>query len=311
MMTNPKLAAHRTQTIAVLLSIYNGSEFLEELLNSVLNQIHVEVKVFARDDNSSDDSAKILHRFKDRITILPNLPRNVGSTVSYLDILNIALRDECDFKFFAFCDQDDYWLPSKLSSTINVISIEKFPALTYSAQEYFQNKKGRYPSENRDISPITDNPFFQNPIRGCTMVFNRPLAGKIAELDPVHLIKHDFAAYICARLYGKIFFVSEIGMYYRIHENNEIGIKKKNRNRLSDITNHANSKLVGQAREIMSHNDSKADIYIARGGDGLLKVKKNGIFPRLRYILAFKRLRINGTENFIVKMLYLLRMFPY
>ena len=42
------------QKVCVLLSTYNGEKFLEELLNSVINQNGVEVILFARDDGSSD-----------------------------------------------------------------------------------------------------------------------------------------------------------------------------------------------------------------------------------------------------------------
>ena len=41
-------------TVQVLLSTYNGETYLKEQLDSILNQKNVAVKLFVRDDGSSD-----------------------------------------------------------------------------------------------------------------------------------------------------------------------------------------------------------------------------------------------------------------
>ena len=48
-------------TVQVLLSTYNGEAYLKEQLDSILNQKNVAVKLFVRDDGSSDGTVDILN----------------------------------------------------------------------------------------------------------------------------------------------------------------------------------------------------------------------------------------------------------
>jgi glycosyltransferase involved in cell wall biosynthesis len=301
----------KQKKVAVILSTYNGEEYLEEQINSVLNQKNVTVKIFARDDNSTDKSLEILKGYGNRICILPSMESNSGSTASYQDILRFALKDKYEFNYFAYCDQDDIWLPNNLYPKIEIIANETDPALSYSIQEYFQDEIGLYPSKKKDLANVNDNPFFQNPIRGCTMLFNRELAIKLAEYDPTKLVKHDFSAYICARLYGKIHFIPEIGMRYRIHKENETGIKKNGKDKFRNIAQYDKSLLVRQVIEICSHHESKSNMWIVKSGEGIVNLKSLSLVKRWTYINSFKRLRVSYFENFIVKLLFVIKKFPF
>ena len=48
-------------TVQVLLSTYNGETYLKQQLDSILNQKNVAVKLFVRDDGSSDGTVDILN----------------------------------------------------------------------------------------------------------------------------------------------------------------------------------------------------------------------------------------------------------
>ena len=50
--------------VVVLMSTYNGEKYLEEQINSILNQKSVEVELFVRDDNSIDSTKKILSKYE-------------------------------------------------------------------------------------------------------------------------------------------------------------------------------------------------------------------------------------------------------
>ena len=52
------------RTVAVLLSTYNGEKYLEELIESILKQEKVNVKLFIRDDESSDSTVSIINKYK-------------------------------------------------------------------------------------------------------------------------------------------------------------------------------------------------------------------------------------------------------
>ena len=50
-------------TVQVLLSTYNGETYLKQQLDSILNQKNVAVKLFVRDDGSSDGTVDILRAY--------------------------------------------------------------------------------------------------------------------------------------------------------------------------------------------------------------------------------------------------------
>ena len=50
--------------VAVLLSSYNGEKYIEEQMNSVLNQKNVNITLFVRDDGSKDTTCNLLRNFQ-------------------------------------------------------------------------------------------------------------------------------------------------------------------------------------------------------------------------------------------------------
>ena len=57
--------------IAILMSTYNGHEYLNEQLKSIANQTVVEqISLYIRDDGSTDDTVEIIERWKSKIRYL-------------------------------------------------------------------------------------------------------------------------------------------------------------------------------------------------------------------------------------------------
>lgn len=122
------------EKVLVLMNTYNGSAYLGEQLDSILSQEEVETHLFIRDDGSTDNTISILNgykkRYPDRFTILIG-EKNLGPSGS-----NRVVVEKCPltFDYFAFSDQDDFWLPNKLRvalSHLKELEDEK-PRLYYS-----------------------------------------------------------------------------------------------------------------------------------------------------------------------------------
>ena len=91
--------------ILVLMSTYNGEKYVDTQIKSVLNQKNVNVKIYIRDDGSSDKTVDIIKKYNDeRITFFEG--QNKGATDSFFELIKKA---PLDFDYYAFCDQDDYW----------------------------------------------------------------------------------------------------------------------------------------------------------------------------------------------------------
>ena len=53
-------------TVTVLISTYNGEKYLEEQIDSIVKQEGVNVKIFVRDDGSTDGTQKLLNQFQEK-----------------------------------------------------------------------------------------------------------------------------------------------------------------------------------------------------------------------------------------------------
>lgn len=101
------------ELVSVIMPSYNTANFIEESINSVLNQTHQNFELIIVDDCSTDNTDEIIAGIKDeRIKYIKN-EKNSGAAVSR----NRALR-EAKGKWIAFLDSDDVWLPEKLEKQI-------------------------------------------------------------------------------------------------------------------------------------------------------------------------------------------------
>lgn len=220
--------------VVVLLSTYNGEKYLQEQIGSVLNQKDVNVLLLIRDDDSSDHSVEIIKKyqilFPSKIKLIEG--KKIGCTKSFVELMRIAVKvDEYNADYYAFCDQDDVWLPDKLSRSVSALSAmdTSFPLL------YFGNPTSTDSSLHFvQIPPPKKFKFslgealIRNASGGNTQVFNRILLEEASKVDFCPYILHDWWLYsVCIALSGKIYYDSSPLLLYRLHQSNVVGGKKK------------------------------------------------------------------------------------
>ena len=113
------------KVIQVLMSTYNGDEYLKEQIDSILAQdcekkAGTKLKLLIRDDGSKDGTQKILGEYAKKYpeTIEWYQGQNVGVIKSFFDLV-VKSDEKADY--YAFSDQDDYWHKDKLSAGITNI----------------------------------------------------------------------------------------------------------------------------------------------------------------------------------------------
>ena len=102
--------------IDVLLSTYNGQAHLRPQLDSILQQSFSDLRVLVRDDGSSDGTLGILNEYAARdarVVIVADGKGNLGAFSSFMYLAELS-----DAPYFLFADQDDVWLPNKISSLL-------------------------------------------------------------------------------------------------------------------------------------------------------------------------------------------------
>ncbi|MBZ9570443.1 glycosyltransferase [Methanobrevibacter sp. TMH8] len=119
--------------ISVIIPVYNVEKYLEQCLNSVVNQTLKDIEIICINDNSSDNSLTILERYakKDnRITIINNL-KNSGGGFSRNEGLKIAKGE-----YISFIDADDWVEEEMLEYTYNESKSKNLDLLIFLAKNY-------------------------------------------------------------------------------------------------------------------------------------------------------------------------------
>lgn len=214
--------------ILVMMSTYNGEMYIRTQIDSLFAQKGVDVTLLVRDDGSSDGTMDILKSYKEKgCKIHYYEGENVGPALSFIDLLfNVA--DVKKYDYFAFCDQDDYWLDDKLYAAVEQLGLmdNEIPLLYYSRTQLVNEKLEPIMSCS---SPHVESSSFEQALIcsnaiGCTMCFNSKLMDMALQYRPKQITMHDAWIHkICLAMGGKVFYDSNPHICYRQHGGNVVG----------------------------------------------------------------------------------------
>lgn len=211
--------------ISVVLCTYNGSAFLENQLNSILEQTYPIDEIIIVDDCSIDSTREVLKQYQDRhkkIKLFFN-DKNLGSNKSFKYAVSLASND-----YMALCDQDDIWYANKIEKQMNSIV----------ASSYHLDKKPLVVFHDLCLvdqyDTITNDSFWKlhkfnpykfnfrklllfNIVTGCTCVINKSMKEEMMKSDMKDIIMHDYLIALIGYGFGNSVFINEPLMYYRSH----------------------------------------------------------------------------------------------
>ncbi|MFW6272458.1 MAG: glycosyltransferase [bacterium] len=213
--------------VLILMSTYNGENFLFQQLESIQCQKDVEIEILVRDDGSKDNTLNILKDFNDKFNILRIYKEdNIGSARSFMRLISIACSLNKVYDFYAFSDQDDIWLPTKIIRAINCLSsMKKELSLIYcGSPKLVDEKLNPMPSKEINLNGTFGESMIINRALGCTEVFNENLLRLINRYEPKFLMMHDAWVYrVCLATGGHIYYDKQKYILYRQHSQNVVG----------------------------------------------------------------------------------------
>ncbi|MDM8282196.1 glycosyltransferase, partial [Lactobacillus gallinarum] len=159
--------------VQVLLSAYNGEKYIVKQIESILNQENVDVHILIRDDGSTDNTVNLINNVKKKYPLAVDLIKgnNLGYKKSFLELCH---RTNIDYDYYAFSDQDDYWLPNKLEKAVHYLSLNnnriKLYASTVNVTD--ENLKVLYKKDISNFVNTFGSSLTRVRLAGCTYVFN-------------------------------------------------------------------------------------------------------------------------------------------
>ncbi|MBW4081587.1 glycosyltransferase family 2 protein [Paenibacillus sp. S150] len=308
--------------VLVLLSTYNGKDYLEEQLDSLLSQDEVQIEILIRDDGSADSTLDIIQRYQSRYRGSISLYRgeNLGAKGSFFELIKYAFEKGIDYDYFSFCDQDDVWKKNKLFQAISLMNEKGYdnkeePLMYCSVTQMVDNDLAplaTWPKVPR--KPLTMyNAMVENVAVGCTTVINRSTLDLIANHLPLnqdHVIMHDWWMYLCVSVFGKVVFDKDPYILYRQHSANVLGgengsLKARLKNKYQNYTAGKNLYIrKNQISEFISCFYSKLNSDNIRIIETLLEKLERHWIHRIMYTRSFPFYRQSFVDNIILKLTY-------
>lgn len=294
--------------VLVIMSTYNGEKYLDVQIESILAQKDVDVTLHIFDDCSKDKTVEIANSYADKnknVFVHIN-EKNKNFTYNFLDAL-FSFKDEQNYEYYAFSDQDDFWVEDKLISAINKIK-EIGKCTLYSSNLKIVDQDLNYAGNNM-MSLKYNNRHYdvicKNIVTGCTVVFDNDLKNLATKHYPENIYLHDYWLALIANYCEDAHFVYDASpdhILYRQHGNNQIGENKGGliKRAFKLLTKKQDSikstrNLIKRFNELYNEDIAKEDKAIITRFANVNKAKN-------RFILFWK-VKSNFSKTLKIKML--------
>lgn len=216
--------------ISVAMATYNGADYLEEQLISIVNQSIIPDEIIIVDDFSKDSTVEMIDRIREKYSFI-KLYRNevnLGPIQTFKKAVSL-----CTNEYVALCDQDDIWEKNKLELCFNQLKSlgNNKPSIVFSDLKMIDTKgnlindsfwatQGYKPSKT-NLKEL----LIGNIITGCTIMMNQKMKDEIARM-PVGIIMHDYWIAIIAYSIGDYRIIADSLIKYRVHSTS-VTVKSK------------------------------------------------------------------------------------
>ena len=219
--------------ISIALCTYNGEAFLEEQLDSYLNQKLLPDELVINDDCSTDNTVAIINDFAKNAPFPVYLEINNSNLGSTKNFERAIVRSSGDYIFLS--DQDDVWKKDKIEKIISKFEEDENINLVFTNAELVDEKMQplnkllfdfTLEKKNRSVFKVNQLEYlnkYGNCVTGATMAFKKELKSTILPVPIYSLNIHDGWIAIVAATLGELFFFEDSLIYYRQHQNQQIG----------------------------------------------------------------------------------------
>lgn len=215
--------------IAVLLAAYNGMRWIEQQINSIMNQSGVDISLYISVDSSTDGTEEYVKNLSSQysnVYMLSYGERYGGAAPNFFRLINEVSFDS--YEYVAFSDQDDIWLEEKLLRAFSII--KKYGCDAYSSDVIAFWPDGKETLVKKSYPQTKYDHFFEAGGPGCSYLLKSSVVNdfksfyKSRKEEVANIELHDWFLYAYCRARGCSWYIdSKPMMLYRQHENNQVG----------------------------------------------------------------------------------------
>ncbi|WP_078555868.1 glycosyltransferase family 2 protein [Bacillus alkalicellulosilyticus] len=162
--------------VSIITPTFNSARFIQETIESVINQTYPYWELIIVDDGSTDDTINLIARYqeKDSRIKLTIFQENKGPAVAR----NVAIG-QANGKYIAFLDSDDVWLSKKLEKQLAFMQEQN---IAFSFTQYMNMTEDGKETGFIEKVPkkVTYKDLLKSNVIGClTVMLDREKVGEI------------------------------------------------------------------------------------------------------------------------------------
>lgn len=264
--------------VSIVIASYNGKNFIEQQLISIVNQDYPNFEIVIVDDCSTDGSYEFLLCY-DFLNISRTLVRNevnLGLVKTFERAIILSKGT-----LIALCDQDDIWYYNKITELVYNINNND---LIHSDARLIDSDGNElcksFFSSHKHLLHGFPQYLIENNVTGCTSLFRKSLFVALGNKFPNGVTVHDRILAIAASYNNKIKYYNKVLMDYRQHHNNQVGI---NIDVNTSLSRHL--KDIQAIENISMFSSRLSDIKIAKSFFNVLIKKDKITFSLIGWII--------------------------
>lgn len=209
-----------TPKVSVIMPVYNGSNYLREAIDSVINQTYSNIEIIVVNDGSNDDgqTENIALSYQDKIRYFKKDNGGVATA------LNLGIQSMTG-EYFSWLSHDDLYYPQKIETQIALLStLADKKTILYGGYDLINPSSKVIGSVKLDtansISKLNTPlfPILRGLVNGCTLLVHKDHFARTGLFDPMLKTTQDYALWFKMFRDANIMFSDKILVKTRIHD---------------------------------------------------------------------------------------------
>jgi len=195
--------------VSIILPTFNGSKYLEQAVQSCLNQTYSNIELICINDASDDGTAKQLMTIKDRRIKVIHHDQNTGHIYALNEGFSLSTGD-----YLTWTSDDNYYAPNALATMVGALVKNKKVDFVY-ANYHVIDDQGKALRLGRVENPsMLDN---DNYVGGC-FLYRRRVYEQVGEFRKEAFLAEDYEYWLRVRQQFPMKKLPDTLYYYRLHD---------------------------------------------------------------------------------------------
>lgn len=301
--------------VNIIMPAYNGEKYIGEEIESILKQTYPNIDIYIRDDGSKDNTVSIIKSYigkepeGKKIILLDGEKQNAGYVKNIFETLRLS--GEADY--YAFSDQDDYWLPEKIEREVSLLDEKGTdePALVFTAFHVCDDKLNfmRESMQNKS-TPHLEDCLYDYIVLAFNTMINSALWKEFFNRIPVDGYPHypDHFLSMIAAAHRRLYYIDTPLVNYRRQEE---AASYFNKNKFAHILWQIKNVLFGDEpkfirKEITDFYELYKDVMTEEDRRFTKVYAERNFINYFKKLFSPVKLRRSGTDNAALKVMFLI-----